>query len=159
MLHDDVFVKQLLSMYDAVSVALSSEDVEQLADAVLALDSAKREIGEMLDTAKTALLNKMGDVPECHVHGFTFERKNGSPRKSWDHHALADIVAKRLINLSTDLDTGELTKRPVEIAVDMLTYAAPSYWRVTELNKIGVNADSYCEVGEAKASLIIRKES
>lgn len=159
MLHDDVVVKQLLSMYDAVSAALSSQDVNQLADAVLALDNAKREIGEMLETAKTALIDKIGDLPEYHVHGFIFERKNGSPRKSWDHHGLAEIVAKRLINMATDMDTGELTRHPTEIAVDMITYAAPSYWRVTELNKIGVNADSYCEVGEPKASLIIRKEA
>jgi hypothetical protein len=159
MLHDEYIGKELLNIYDAVGAALASGDIDKITDAVLALDSAKREIGEMFESAKNSLLEVMGDSPECQHHGFTFEKKNGAPRKTWDHHSLGELVAKRLINLSTDMETGELTRSPIEIAVDMLTYAAPSYWRVTELNKIGVNADNYCDVGEPKASIIIRKAS
>jgi len=55
------------------------------------------------------------------------------------------------------MDTGEVLKSPREIAMDMVTYCAPSYWRVKELNKIGINPDNYCEVGELKTSIIVRK--
>jgi hypothetical protein len=39
----------------------------------------------------------------------------------------------------------------------LLDYLQPSYWRVGELSKIGLNADNYCETGEPKVSLIVRK--
>jgi hypothetical protein len=39
----------------------------------------------------------------------------------------------------------------------MLAYCAPSYWRIKELNKIGLNADNFSETGELKTSIIVRK--
>jgi hypothetical protein len=55
------------------------------------------------------------------------------------------------------MDTGEVTKSTRQIALEILDYCAPSYWRIKELGKIGVNPDNYCEVGELKTSLIVRK--
>jgi hypothetical protein len=159
MLHDDSIAKQLLEIYETVALAMKSGEIEDTAQTVLALDAAKREISEMFDQAKTALIEQMGEAPEYVLDGFVFEKRNGAPRKTWDHHTLGEIVAQRIIDLSTDMDTGELTRRPIDIAIDMLNFAAPSYWRVGELNKIGVNADNYCEVGEPKTSIIIRKAS
>ena len=40
----------------------------------------------------------------------------------------------------------------------LLDYLQPSYWRIKELSKLGINADQYCEVGELKTSIIVRKE-
>jgi hypothetical protein len=39
----------------------------------------------------------------------------------------------------------------------MLNYCAPSYWKIKELQKLGINADNYCEVGQLKTSIIVRK--
>jgi hypothetical protein len=43
------------------------------------------------------------------------------------------------------------------MAMQMLDYLAPSYWRVGKLNEIGLNADLYCEPSEPKTSVIVRK--
>jgi hypothetical protein len=159
MLPHELFSKQLLEIYDTVALALKTGEIDDAAEALIALDGVKREIAEMFDQTKNTIIELMGDAPEHEVSGFVLEKKNGSPRKSWDHHTLGEVVAQRLIDMATDMDTGELVRRPIEIALEMLAFAAPSYWRVGELNKIGVNADNYCEVGEPKASIIIRKAS
>ena len=39
----------------------------------------------------------------------------------------------------------------------LLDYVQPSYWRVTALSNIGVNADDYCQSGEAEPSISLRK--
>lgn len=147
-----------MAIYEAVEASKNAE-LNDLAEVLVALDTAKREIAELNETIKNNLIEKMGTTPEFIHNGFLFERKIGNPRKTWDHETLGRRVAQRLIDMALDMDTGEMTRSPIEIAVDMLTYAAPSYWRVTELNKIGVNADNYCEVGEPKTSIIIRKAS
>jgi hypothetical protein len=41
--------------------------------------------------------------------------------------------------------------------IKMLDYCAPSYWRVKELAKIGINADKFCDVSESKESIIVRR--
>jgi hypothetical protein len=56
------------------------------------------------------------------------------------------------------MDTGEVLLSPMEMMQKMLDYAAPSYWRVGELNKIGISADKFCEKSEGKVSLVISKE-
>ncbi len=160
MLHNSELNNLLLKIYDAISLTLKEGSAEDVAALYVALDGAKRELGEMHKQVETEVLQRMGDAPELHFDdGYVLEQKKGSPRKAWDHASLGEVVAQRLIDLSTDMETGELTRRPVDIAVDLLRFAAPSYWRVGELNKIGVNADMYCEVGEPKASIIIRKAS
>lgn len=158
MLHAEEVSKSVMAIYDVVDASKNGE-LSDLAELLVALDSAKRDIAELHEAIKTNLIEKMGDSPEFTHNGFLFERKNGSPRKTWDHETLGQKVAQRLIDMALDMDTGEMTRSPIEIAVDMLTYAAPSYWRVTELNKIGINADNYCDVGEPKANIIIRKAS
>jgi hypothetical protein len=56
------------------------------------------------------------------------------------------------------MDTGEVLASPLEMMQKMLDYAAPSYWRVGELNKIGISADDYCQKSEGKISVVISKE-
>jgi hypothetical protein len=46
---------------------------------------------------------------------------------------------------------------PQDMMVKMFEFAAVSYWRVKELSKIGISADNFCEVGEAKTNIIVRK--
>jgi hypothetical protein len=40
---------------------------------------------------------------------------------------------------------------------ELVKYTGISYWKVKELEKIGINANNYCETGDAKANIIIRK--
>jgi hypothetical protein len=55
------------------------------------------------------------------------------------------------------LETGEVVSTPQDMLIQMLDYVQPSYWRVKELQKIGINPDNYCVVGETKTSIIVRK--
>jgi hypothetical protein len=105
-----------------------------------------------------ALSEIMGPVESLHLSdGTTIEKKSSYDRKGWKHADLGSAVAERLVKMSIDMDTGEVTKSPKEIAQEMLSYCAPSYWRIKELNKIGLNADNFSEVGELKTSIIVRK--
>lgn len=146
-----------LEIYDAVSNALATDDLSLISSTLVALERLKREVSEMYDSTKVRMANMMGDSPELSYNGFTFERKPGTVRKAWDHKALSSVVARRLSSMAIDLDTGEILKSPEEMIQEAFNFAGVSYWRVKELNKIGVNADSFCEVSEGKPSIIIRQ--
>lgn len=145
-----------LGVYDSVSEALKSDDIEVVSGAFAALDRLKREVSEMHDSVRSKMADMMGGVSECEYNGFHFEKKPGASRKAWDHASLSTVVAQRLTSMSIDLDTGEIIKTPEEMIKEAFNFAGVSYWRVKELQKIGVNADSYCEVVESKPSIIIR---
>jgi hypothetical protein len=55
------------------------------------------------------------------------------------------------------MSTGEVVLSTEDLLKKVLDYIQPSYWRVKELSKIGINADNYCEVGDYKTSIIVRK--
>jgi hypothetical protein len=156
---NDFFVrdaeKLALSVYDIVEPLLTSDDVNAVALCVAGLEQLKKDISDMLDGGKAALIKLMGNEPELTCEGITFERKTGAPRKAWDHKSLTKNVAQRLYDLAIDFDTGEVKKSPVELAAEMMNFAGVSYWKVKELAKIGLNADSFCEVGEPKENVII----
>jgi hypothetical protein len=143
-----------LGIYDHVSTV---ETIEDASTAVAALDALKSHVVDMLETAKETLATFMGDDVEFAHSGYSYERKSGSPRKSWDHKALTREVTSRLVDSATDMDTGEIVKSPQELMVSLLDIVGVSYWKVTELSKIGINADNYCTLGESKTNIIIRK--
>lgn len=148
-----------LQVYDSVSNALKTNDLNVVSKTMAALDRLKREVAELHDATKEKMATLMGKDPEYQYGGFHFERKPGTSRKSWDHSTLSSVVAKRLTSMSIDLDTGEVLKSPEEMIREAFNFAGVSYWRVKELNKIGINADSYCEVVEGKPSIIVRQVS
>lgn len=122
------------------------------------LNFLKRDMSIVYDDYCASVLQKMGDKDGYILpNGAEIERKSAYDRKGWKHKDLGAEVVDRLIAMSVDMDTGEITKSPREIALEILDYCAPSYWRVKELGKIGVNPDNFCEVGELKTSLIVRK--
>lgn len=132
---------------DDVSACLLFSEVQEL----------KREIGLVFTEAEQALAERIGSHIITLPSGRVVERKQGGDRKSWDHKLLASDVADRLLQASIDMDTGEVSIDPKQLMVRMLDYAAPSYWRVGELSKIGLNPDRYCEKSEGKASIIIKE--
>ena len=100
----------------------------------------------------------MGNFPEHTLAGgIKVERRQGATRKKWDHLTLAKSVTEKLYQMAIDIDTGEMTMDNQQIAIKILEYVAPSYWRVKKLAEIGINADTYCEVSEGGLSLVIRQ--
>jgi hypothetical protein len=89
--------------------------------------------------------------------GDTIEKKWDKNRKAWKHKDLADVVSEKIESLAIDMDTGERVLSTKEMITALLDYVQPSYWRVTALSNIGVNADDYCQSGEAEPSISLRK--
>ena len=149
----------IMDLDNQLSSFLSEQPSPEDAGAVLAeLNFIKRDIATVYDVFSHALVEIMGSIEELHLSdGTTIEKKSAYDRKGWKHADLGSAVAERLVKMSVDMDTGEVTKSPQEIAEEMLKYCAPSYWRIKELNKIGLNADNFSEVGDLKTSIIVRK--
>lgn len=121
------------------------------------LQELKREVAMVFSEAEESLANRIQGRIITLPDGSLAERKQGGDRKAWDHKSLASDVADRLIQSSVDMDTGEVVLEPKDLMVRMLDYAAPSYWRVGELSKLGINPDRYCEKSEGKSSIVIKK--
>lgn len=144
-------------IYDHVNNFNESDDPDDLAELLIVLSEAKSEISEMLEMTKMRLADLMGNEDLYNFEGVTFEKKYSTPRKTWDHKALTDVVSSRIIDMSVDMDTGEVIKTPQEMLAELVKYTGISYWKVKELEKIGINANNYCETGDSKANIIIRK--
>lgn len=143
---------------DISSFLAEQPSPEDAGMALAELNYLKRDISVVYDTFAGALSEIMGPTESLFLpDGTTIEKKSSYDRKGWKHADLGSAVADRLVKMSIDMDTGEVMKSPKEIAEEMLTYCAPSYWRIKELNKIGLNADNFSEVGDLKTSIIVRK--
>tara|TARA_Y100000296_G_scaffold86762_1_gene127722 strand:+ start:3257 stop:3751 length:495 start_codon:yes stop_codon:yes gene_type:complete len=120
------------------------------------LNEAKRMISSLQEEAKTILLDSDWDRGPIQAQQFSMETKTGAPRKKWNHQGLVEVVAQKITDTAIDMDTGEITKTPQQMIKELMEYAAPSYWRVQALRDLGIDADSYCDVGEPNTNLIYR---
>lgn len=135
-----------------------SMDVKDFCTLLVELNYAKRDLGYAYGRLENLVSKAMDSTENIALdNGATIEKKFSYDRKGWNHKSLASAVAQKIVQMSIDMDTGEVIKTPEQIAEEMLTYCAPSYWRIKELGKLGIVADRYCEVGELKASIIVRK--
>jgi hypothetical protein len=136
----------------------SSPSAEEAGEELAELNFLKRDMSLVYDAFSGGLSEIMGSTDHIQLsNGAVIEKKSSYDRKGWKHSEIASEVARRLVQMSVDMDTGEVVKSPEQIAAEMLTYCAPSYWRVKECNKININLDNFCEVGELKTSIIVRK--
>lgn len=134
------------------------DSLTKVADSLVDIHSLKAEFSIVYDSACSKMIDKMGTVPEVtSSSGNLVEKKSGADRKKWDHDKLAKNVASRINDMAINLETGEVQMTPQDMMAKMFDFAAVSYWRVKELGKIGISADSFCEVSEAKTSIIVRK--
>lgn len=131
--------------------------VEEMASILCEMHMLKGSMSMVYEKATSVMSSIMNDIPEVSLsNGAKIEKKTASDRRSWRHKDLAGEVAKRISEMSIDMDTGEKAMSTEEMISSMLEYLQPSYWRVTALSKIGVNADNFCEVLEPKSSIIVR---
>lgn len=140
------------------NLCASDETLSTIADALVNVHGLKAEMSILYDSVCHNMIDKMDNVPEVSSSdGSLVEKRGGSDRKKWDHDRLAKNVASRINDMAIDLESGEVIMTPQDMMVKMLDFAAVSYWRVKELSKIGVSADNFCEVGESKTSIIVRR--
>lgn len=140
------------------AVTADGADITHSCEIYSSLVSLKRDVAMVNEHTETLIVERMENSIVSLPNGLVAERKVGGDRKAWDHKGLAVEVASRVYESSIDMDTGEVLLSPTEMMQKMLDYAAPSYWRVGELNKIGISADNFCEKSEGKVSLVISKE-
>jgi hypothetical protein len=152
--------KALLDADTAMSEYLKSDaPVEDVAESLVELHAIKNYVGELYSSYSASVLTILqnANVDDMDVAGAKIEVRSAADRKKWNHDELAVAVSRRLIDMSVDMDTGEVLLSPQDIASKMLGFVQPSYWRVKELAKVGINADNFCEVGDYKTNIIIRK--
>jgi hypothetical protein len=152
------FRKALLAVEESALQNLESDDEQLWYDTLVLLHSIKSDISSMFTQYSTLFARKIETDEATASNGQKIEKKSAFDRKGWKHEDLASEVLRRLNDLSVDMDTGEVIMTSSEIAMKLLDYVQPSYWRIKELSKLGINADQYCEVGELKTSIIVRKE-
>lgn len=152
--------KALMDADAAFSDYLRSDaPVDEVAESLVELHAIKNAMGDVYSTYSASVLSilQKANVEDMDVAGAKIEVRSAADRKKWNHEDLAHAVSKRLLDMSVDIDTGEVLLSPEEIASKMLDFVQPSYWRVKELAKVGINADNFCEVGDYKTNIIIRK--
>ena len=151
--------KQLVSIQETLKQIADSDDTQDRVDALVLMHTIKAEIGIMYSDYSNMVIETLPDIPFSASNGQSIEKKTGADRKTWQHENLTREVLRRLSQMSVDIDTGEVVMSSEDIALKLLDYVQPSYWRVKELSKIGINADQYCEIGEAKTNIIVHKEA
>jgi len=150
--------KCILDLDELVSKDLQSAELSQLCETLVDIHRLKDELSIVYATASHIASESLGEQSELLLNdGSRIEKKTSSDRKAWRHKEIASMVARRLSSLAVDMDTGERVMSMEEVAERVLDYVQPSYWRVKQLSELGINADDYCEVGETKTNLIIRK--
>ena len=154
----DALNKALMDADESFRDLSKSINAEELALCITQLHAFKNDLASVYETCCKLLIDAMGNTPEIIIpSGIKVEKKTGADRKTWQHVDLAKNIASRLSDMAVDMETGEVTMTQQEMIVKLLDYCAPSYWRVKELAKIGINADRFCETSEAKTNIVIRK--
>ena len=137
----------------------SNPDINEVGVTVIELHSLKSAMGDVYSTfsAKAVRLFEQAEVMDMDLGESRIEIRGAADRKQWEHPRLMAEVARRLVFESIDMETGEMMVPPEQLIVKVLEFVQPSYWRIKELSKIGINADKFCEVGEHKTNIIVRK--
>jgi hypothetical protein len=136
----------------------NQENLEMMCNLLVQMNLVKRDVGFVYDGVSKTVAHAMGEKNLLNAsYGATVEKKMSYDRKGWQHKDLGRAVAQKISEMSVDMDTGEIVLSPEDMVVKLLDYMQPSYWRTTELSKVGINADNYCETGDLKTSIIVRK--
>lgn len=152
------FRKSLMDLSAQLTAIAEGGDQQLLVDALVIAHSIKTDIGIVFQKYQHAIADLLPTGDEIRAsNGQMIEKRMSNDRKGWLHEELANEVYRRLSESAVDMDTGEVVMSAKEIAMKILDFVQPSYWRVKELSKLGINADQYCDVGELKTSISIRR--
>jgi hypothetical protein len=152
------FIGAITELYENVQRFVEEQDFRALCDVLVEISNAKTSLSLICDDLSNAVKQQMshGEITTA-SNGATIECKMSKDRKGWRHQDLADVVADRIRTTAVDMETGEVLMSQHDMITKLLDYVQPSYWRVSKLHQLGVDADEYCTVGDYKQNLIIRK--
>lgn len=130
---------------------------EEACEVLSAFNRNKASLKFVYDSFALRVGSVMKDDKVLLPTGGEVEKNFSKKRTKWQHKDLASAVAQKLHRMSIDMDTGEVKVDPEQLAKDMINYVQPSYWKVTQLEKLGINVDNYCESGDSNMSVIVRQ--
>ncbi len=152
------FRKSIMDLGARLREIIETGDQQLMVDALVIAHAIKSDIGLTFQQYQVKIADSIPANDEVYAsNGQLVEKRMSNDRRGWQHEELVKEVYRRLSESAVDMDTGEVLVSAREIALKILDFVQPSYWRVKELSKLGINADQYCEVGETKANISIRK--
>lgn len=155
---DDIF-SVLSDFRKSMLAEVDSLDQHDLLQLAVDVHAVKGFVGELFNEVQALVSERVGFLGEpVQVDGASVEIKAGEARKTWDHGGLAAEVSRRLVDSNVDLETGEVLLSPRELVERAFRFAGVSYWRVGELKKLNIDADDFCEVGERKVNVVVRRD-
>jgi len=151
----------LNSLYAQVEEFVQNNSEEEtLGEVLVFFHGFKSDFGAIYDLLANALSDSMGQDGEILLpDGTKIEKKWASTRRGWQHKDLARVVSNRIAEMSVDMDTGEVVMSSEEMISKMLDYVQPSYWKAKPVSSLGIDVDNYCESGEVKTSIIVRRNN
>jgi hypothetical protein len=155
-------LRRLTEHLELLTRQAAEDDVENLEASIellVALNSVKSNLNSAYASYEQTVAAGMEETYQLTLPGnIVVTRRQGGSRKKWDSKRLGKEVAHRIVDQSIDMDTGEILYSTEEMIAQLLQYAAPSYWRVTELKKIGIDANNYSTVEDGKISVVIERK-
>lgn len=153
------FNAELLDFYDHVSSLKDQEVDQQLAcNLLVSISQMKSGLAEVYSEMEKIVITLVSDRDPVRAYdGSVIEKMYDKSRKAWQHKTIANVVADRIQRMAVDLDTGEVMMSTHDMITKLLDFAGVSYWKVTSLKDIGIDADDYCEAGESTPKITVRK--
>lgn len=152
------FRKSIMDLSAHLEKIIASGEQQLVVDALVIAHAIKSDIGLVFQQYQFKIADDLPSDDEIRAsNGQLIEKRMSNDRRGWQHDRLIDEVHRRLSESAINMDTGEVMMSAREIALKILDFVQPSYWRIKELSKLGINADQYCEVGELKTNISIRK--
>lgn len=139
---------------EAVLASEEDNNLKTLGDAIYEADGAKRAAAGLYSQLEAVGLAQLPYEFKLEG-GASLTRRESTPRKTWRHKELGAEVAHRIYASGFDFETGEMLKSTEELILELMKYAGIQYWKVKQLDKIGIAADKYCETGDPKSSIQI----
>lgn len=142
--------------------AAEAADIEQLAHALVDLDTIRLRIALAIQVVEDALVPLMA-TKTLEVTGLpVLEQRGGTERKAWQTEQLAEHVVTTALNAAkVTPDTPVPTA--VAAAVGALTSAAPftpsMKWRAGALRKLGIEPDDWCETSRSRRTIEIHRSA
>ena len=159
-IHFEQFQKDIMGLLGRADELRQSDSVsaQELSEMVYELSQFKSQLNMIYNEVCQTATQKMLDGQAVILNtGYTVEKTWDKNRKGWQHKDLASVVAEKIQSSAVDMDTGELVMSTKEMITALLDYVQPSYWRVTALSNIGIDADDFCQAGEPEPKISIRK--
>lgn len=129
-------------------------DGDDPAALVLLLDdlrSLRQELASVEAYAESQAARAMTTRKLMLPDGRIAEKYSGKHRKDWRH----DLIMGEVWDVATEVAAGDLDDSIGAFRTLVVTAAGLTYWRTSELRRLGIDPDKYCTVEAGRATVRI----